>query len=251
MVPGVTARITGEERVCAIIHPGCWNPRTLVLPFSRTGRVVEGAQHAHHVPQRNVGEIAFGDGPKGFTLKIQDGPPARLPAVAGDLQDLPKVEIAVDPLQRSGRYAVEPGKQRLQRLVIGPDGGTGFRPCLADALGYSGRNDLAWHGLHRCAKCVGQPAVDGGRSRAEGMCLGSEIGPRPGGIHGQSPGVAAAGEEFMGHRKLAPAPDGVRPEAHRPGSALAPAIPRAPSPAWRGPRRYPLRSAPHPLRLPG
>ena len=158
---GCDCGIAGKERVRAIIDPGCRNAGTLVFPFRRAGRVVEGAQHAHHVPERNIGEIAFGDGPQGFTLKIQDGPPARLAAVAGDLQDLPKVEIAVDPLQRSGRHAVELAKQRLQRLVVRPDGGTGFRPCLPDPLGYSGRNDLARDRLHRCAECFCQPA--GGR----------------------------------------------------------------------------------------
>ena len=94
-------------------------------------------------------------------------------------------------------------EQAVQRLVVGPDGGPGFRPGLPHALGYSGRDVLARGGFGGGAQRLGQPAVHGGRRSAQRVGLGGESGPAAGRVHGEPPGVPAAGEEFVGHSEFA------------------------------------------------
>jgi hypothetical protein len=118
---------------------------TFLLALGRPCCVVKGPEHADDVAQGNIGDVPFGDGPHGLALEVEDGPPGAPASRAGglrDLKDLAEVQVAMDALQRAGGYAVEAVQQCIQWFVVGPDGGTGFRPCLADALGYSGPDHL-------------------------------------------------------------------------------------------------------------
>ena len=68
------------------------------------------------------------------------------------------MEVSVNALQATGRDTLEVVEQAFQRLFIRPDGGTCLRPCLADALGYSGGDDTARDGFGGNAERFREPA---------------------------------------------------------------------------------------------
>ena len=136
-------------------------------------------------------------------------PRARPGPAAGNLQDLPEVEVAVDALERSGAGAFEPAEETVQRLLRnGPTASAGLGPGLADALGYSRSDVLARRGFGGCAQCLGEPAVHGGRRRAQRVGFGGEPDPPAGRVHGEPPGIESAGEEFVRHSEFAARRDG-------------------------------------------
>ncbi len=68
----------------------------------------------------------------------------------------------MDALQRTGRRRPRAASGGCPVVLIGPDGGTGFRPGLPHALGYSGRNDPARDGFRGNAQGFREPPVDSG-----------------------------------------------------------------------------------------
>ena len=53
----------------------------------------------------------------------------------------------MDTLQETCGCPVKAGQEGIQGVVVGADGGAGFRPGAADALGYGGSDGLAGVGL--------------------------------------------------------------------------------------------------------
>src|SRR6478735_8977330 len=122
---------------------------------------------------------------------------------ARDLEDLAKVEVAMDTLKRTRRGAFEPAEQAFQPFLVRSDGGSRLRPRLTHALGYSGGDIPARYRFGRNTQCFRQPAVDSGRRMAKGMRLGGEVRSPGRRVNGEPPSVPAAGQEFVGHCQFA------------------------------------------------
>ncbi|CAH0313944.1 hypothetical protein SRABI128_04612 [Microbacterium sp. Bi128] len=109
----------------------------------------------------------------------------------------------MDTLERACAGALEPAEETVQRFFVRPDGLAGLGPGLTDALGYSRRDVLPRRRFGGCAQGLGEPAVHGGRGRAQRVGFCSEPDPPAGRVHGEPPRIESAGEEFVRHSQLA------------------------------------------------
>ena len=120
------------------------------------------------------------DRPQGFAFKVQNRPPGRFARGAGHQEDLAQVKVAVDTLQRPGFLPRQLRQKCFKLLLMGPDGGAGLSPRLADAPGYFGRDVLARNPFPAVPRVSASRSVHGGGRLAQLSGFGGKVGcPMP------------------------------------------------------------------------
>ena len=154
------------------------------------GRVVEGAQHAGDIAQRQVQLGAFGEGAQGLTLEIEQHP-----AALGGLEYLAEVQVAVDALQSWPGPGGCGREQCLDLIGVRRELGNGLAGGLVplaprgrDLLADFGRRALRGHDLAKDAVHVRAGAAEG---------LGGEILPGRDRLQRLAPRVGDAGQKLL------------------------------------------------------
>jgi hypothetical protein len=161
------------------------------------GRVVEGAQHARHVPLGHVRTTALVERAQRLPLEVEDHP-----AGARRAQHLAQVQVAVDPLedrpvgrdrglQRAAHRVVPARRRRVRGARTGEallDLAAQLRACPAAGHRRAEREEVR---------------VQVGDALAQLPRLGREVPPLGRGLDGQVEAVDGVGEELRGQREVA------------------------------------------------
>ena len=166
-------------------------------PQGAGGGVVEGAEHADDVAQRQVRLVPFRDRAQRLPFKVQDQP--ALGAVGLRVQQLAQMQVTVDALQRRQVLnGAQPVDDAGNVGFIGSDDGCGLIPgppdpahhCLDAGFALQGRWGVAAHAGQQAAVHVGRGPADRGG-------LFGEVESFNGRGRCEGPDVLAAGDEFV------------------------------------------------------
>ena len=105
--------VTGHLAAAQVFVPGVRDAWRVAVEVCRAGDIVEGAQHAGDVAQREIRRRALRQRPQRLALEVDDED-----VLGVEVKDLAEVEVTVDALQVRPVEGAEPGHRCLDRWCV-------------------------------------------------------------------------------------------------------------------------------------